>query len=316
MKSKTKLAAILLSIALTTACTPSENPDNQSAETEKTTSADTEETVSSPAEVKTADEAEPKIFAVIHKAGDPVETNGPDEYGIDWDTVLAEGFGEDFEYSDIVITGKPTKKEDLKDRWDIWEGREEWKENPSAQNVIKELNIPGFKDIYDSAECMVSVITYSPYDTAVMDIRTGKTHRSIITSHKEGENLSGVGYFMETGISFEGFYNTLLDVMTPEFANSLINGGRFYRYGDYLYARISDRGGDMSVVHREYELAQKNDTEIVIRTVFYCTDGSDLTFDPEKKDEYEKDFAENRFVLTENGWRADYFTLDRSKAAS
>ncbi len=119
--------------------------------------------------------------------------------------------------------------------------------------------------------------------------------------------------YRETDLSFEGFYNQLLEVMTPEFANSLIDGGRFYRYGDRLFVICASRGGDLSVVHREYEITERTDTEIVITEVCYCRkdDDPDLTYYPEKKDKYDKDYINNKFVLTENGWRCDFFSIDR-----
>lgn len=111
-----------------------------------------------------------------------------------------------------------------------------------------------------------------------------------------------------TGISYDSFYSALLDVFTPEKADSLISdaAGRIYSYDGALWLAAVSGGGDMSVVKTEYQVTEKTDDKILLkRTTWHVDIGDDPVYDPARDSEYEKKYADYSFVRTDQGWRAD-----------
>ena len=114
--------------------------------------------------------------------------------------------------------------------------------------------------------------------------------------------------YYQTGYNYDSFSQAVFNVFTEERAQKITD--RFKVYNGGLWTRDTGWGGP-SVYFAEYEISSLTDTEIVItRTEYYCSSGYE-TFDPDKKDEYEKNDYECKFVLTDKGWRAEkFFELD------
>ena len=111
-----------------------------------------------------------------------------------------------------------------------------------------------------------------------------------------------------TGISYDSFYNALLDVFTREKADDLISdaAGRIYSYNGALWIAAVSGGGDMSVVKTEYQVTEKTDDRITLkRTTWHVDIGDEPIYDPARDSEYEKKYADYSFIKTEQGWRAD-----------
>lgn len=115
-------------------------------------------------------------------------------------------------------------------------------------------------------------------------------------------------YYYQTGYNYSSFCQAVFNVFTEERAQKITD--RFKVYNGGLWTRDTGWGGP-SVYFTEYEISSLTDTEIVItRTEYYCSSGYEV-FDPDKKDEYEKNEDECKFVLTDKGWRAEkFFWLD------
>ena len=131
---------------------------------------------------------------------------------------------------------------------------------------------------------------------------------SIDVSEADGESYR---YYF-TGISYDSFYNALLDVFTREKADDLISdaAGRIYSYDGALWIGAVSGGGDTSVVKTEYQVTDKTDDRIVLkRTTWHVGIGDDLSYDPARDSEYEKEYADYSFVKTEQDWRADSMPL-------
>ena len=114
--------------------------------------------------------------------------------------------------------------------------------------------------------------------------------------------------YYQTGYNYDSFCQAVFNVFTEERAQKITDRFRVYNGG--LWARDTGWGGP-AVYFAEYEISSLTDTEIVItRTEYYQSSGYEV-FDPDKKDEYEKNDYECKFVLTDKGWRAErFFTLD------
>lgn len=91
----------------------------------------------------------------------------------------------------------------------------------------------------------------------------------------------------------------------------------FYSYNGELYMKGIGAGGSDSRVHREYEIIVNSDSEVQFNTVNYCInpDNVIIEYDEARKSEYIQERIPNRFIKTDNGWRAveiDGFFGDKS----
>lgn len=324
MKIKTKLAAILLSAAqaiLFSACTRSEDLPKKTEAMEESIVITMEEITSALSESETAEEVifttEPPLepVVVIHEKGAPTE---PDKYGIVW----GSGYGDD--EKEILLAGTPMDLDKLVNHWDLSEDVQKVKSwlddrdtgldsEGSLSEIFEELNIPEFEELYFRAYAATGSLTFTDDSSIIIpNIKRGSEVRFVYDYDDVNDDKS---YYsgIETGMSVDGFYNSMLEIFTPEFTKKRIEYSSLYAYDNRLYQAVGSRGGDLSVVHCEYELTEKTDTEIIITEVCYCRkdDDPDLTYYPEKKDEYDKDYINNKFVLTEKGWRCDFFSIDR-----
>lgn len=110
--------------------------------------------------------------------------------------------------------------------------------------------------------------------------------------------------YYQTGYNYSSFCQAVFSAFTEETAQKIIK--LFEAYNGGLWERDSGWGGGFAFF-REYEISSLTDTEIIIiRTEYYGSSGYEV-FDPDKKDEYEKNEDECKFVLTDKGWRAEKF---------
>ena len=113
-----------------------------------------------------------------------------------------------------------------------------------------------------------------------------------------------------SGISWDSFYEKMLEVFVKEVADELIFGnGLYYNYDGALWLKEASAGGDMSLVHAEYEMTNLDYLFIIDVTTYHVQIGEEPVFDPEKIDSYTTQGNRFGFILTDEGWRADMFSL-------
>ncbi len=170
---------------------------------------------------------------------------------------------------------------------------------------LEESDCGQISDCYKRAQSLALWLGHGISDFPTPDGTGAPTKSaSIDVSEADGE----VYRYYFTGISYDSFYNALLDVFTQEKADALISdaASSIYSYDGALWLGAVSGGGDMSVVKTEYQVTDKTCDRIVLkRTTWHIDTGEDPVYDPAKDNEYEKEYADYSFVYTERGWRAD-----------
>lgn len=130
----------------------------------------------------------------------------------------------------------------------------------------------------------------------------------------DGETRSTVhtGIYSETGIKYDSFYNAFLQVFTKEAADKTI---------EYLLPAIcpiildgelwvypATYGVQEGTVYYEYEIVKNTDTEVEFNEIRYSSWGANFAhyeYYPWLKELYGTSKYRNRFVKTDEGWRAE-----------
>ncbi len=117
--------------------------------------------------------------------------------------------------------------------------------------------------------------------------------------------------YNETGIKYDSFYNSLLDVFEEDVVKTALKKIETMispiSYNNEIWLFLT--GGispDVLVKHMEYRLVKSTDTELIFETILYKTEKVTLNtevYDPQHPEKYQTETVENIFVKTENGWR-------------
>lgn len=119
-----------------------------------------------------------------------------------------------------------------------------------------------------------------------------------------------------TGIDYESFCDAYLEVFTADAAERLFSAYSFFgSYQGELWMVITAMGANVYLVREEYELISKTEKEIVFRRTDFMEDFTlplygEPVYDPEKRDQYIQETFDYKFVQTENGWRAEEFSVN------
>lgn len=176
-------------------------------------------------------------------------------------------------------------------------------------DFLKESGCDQIGDCYKRAQSLALWLGYGISDFPTPNGTGASTESASIDVSESGGELYRY-YF--TGISYDSFYNALLDVFTQEKADELISdaANRIYSYDGALWIGAVSGGSDTSVVKTEYQVTDKTDDRIVLkRTTWHVDIGEEPIYDSAKDDEYVKEYADYSFVKTEQGWRADNMPL-------
>ncbi len=116
--------------------------------------------------------------------------------------------------------------------------------------------------------------------------------------------------YIESGYTYDSFYKAYLDVFVKETADTIFSRyPMFCTYNGELWYMGSSGCGNHWEVYQEYEILNETDTEFEFRRISYNVDNNEDIghYDPAKKDEYEKEYINFKFVLTKDGWRVEEF---------
>lgn len=211
----------------------------------------TEEITSALSESETTEEiiftTEPPLepVVVIHEEGVPAE---PDKYGIVW----GSGYGDD--EKEILLAGKPMDLDKLVNHWDLSEDVQKVKSwlddrdteldsEGSLSEIFEELNIPEFEELYFRAYAATGSLTFTDDSSIIIpNIKRGSEVR-FVYNYDDGKTYYSS---IETGMSVDGFYNSMLEIFTPEFTKKRIEYSSLYAYDNRLYQGVGSRGGDLS----------------------------------------------------------------------
>lgn len=114
------------------------------------------------------------------------------------------------------------------------------------------------------------------------------------------------GTFYEKGVTYDSFYNALCGVFAEEYIPQMTVYPFFLSYNGGVWLQSIGISIDTSIIHTEYEIIENTSSAVEFDTVHYCLGENDTAaeYDETKKDEYIQKRLRNRFVMTENGWRA------------
>lgn len=197
-------------------------------------------------------------------------------------------------------------------RWIGW--ADEWTQSHNEEykwhttgEFLDSLGVDGLKELYYKGKFLAYMtVTDNFSDIDGYNARTDPAVVSIPVHILNGISKSD---FVSSGFSYESFYSSWLDVFTEEWALILINrhSYTFRKYGDELYYQVTAGGGDISLVHTEYELVKQTEDEIEFLSVGYHVKiGEQPVYDPKLKDTYERKYLRYKFVKTADGWRIAY----------
>lgn len=119
-----------------------------------------------------------------------------------------------------------------------------------------------------------------------------------------------------TGIDYESFCDAYLEVFTISAAERLFSAySLFGSYQGELWLVGTSLGGNAYLVREEYELISKTENEIVFQRTDFMEDFTqplydEPVYDPEKRGEYIKKVYNYKFLKTDQGWRADEFSVN------
>lgn len=184
---------------------------------------------------------------------------------------------------------------------------EEWAKKYVDQWYVGEfldsLDDPAWKDLYCRALALVRLISTDNLIPAdAVSARADERAQLRID-----ETL---GYYMESGYTYESFLEAFYAVFTKETADTILSRYPFFcSYNGELWFLGTSAGGNVGEVFQEYELIEQTETALAFKRISYSVDiGEPLSdYDPAKKDEYNKTEVNFRFVKTEDGWRAAEF---------
>lgn len=206
----------------------------------------------------------------------------------------------------IEIDGVPLDPEDFVEfELDYeWEKRcvDTW---DNLGSFLDSLDNPEFKDLYCKALALVRLVStdnLKPADT--IDL---KNHASMDRNDPDSQIK---GTYFESGYTYDSFYKAYFDVFTQETADIVFSRySAFCSYNGELWYKMLSGTGNPWEVYQEYEILNETDTVFEFRRISYNVDNNEEIgqYDPAKKDEYEKEYINFKFILTTDGWRVEEF---------
>ena len=114
------------------------------------------------------------------------------------------------------------------------------------------------------------------------------------------------GVFHEKGVTYSSFYNELCGVFAEEYIPKMTVYPFFCSYNGGVWLQSIGISKDTSIIHTEYNIVENTSSAVEFDTVHYCIGENDMAadYDETKKNEYVQKTLCNRFVMTEDGWRA------------
>lgn len=176
---------------------------------------------------------------------------------------------------------------------------------------LDSLAIPELKDIYKKASALFARLSTSEFKPAFAAVGNDRKRASIEEMKNDG---LFAGEYYEWGYTYESFYNAFLSAFTEEAAEEIFKEYDFFlNYNGALFCKDTALGGNIWSggaweVRREYELISKSDTVIEFRRITFRDKDNkfNMEYIPERRDEYDIDYTGFKFVLTEDGWRAEF----------
>lgn len=205
----------------------------------------------------------------------------------------------------ITITGEPLSSDQLTD----FELDYEWAKNYVdiwyVGDFLDGLGDPAFKDLYCRALALARLISTDNIKVSSSVDLSAPAYLDIFN-----ERIEIPDRYMESGYTYDSFYEAFCSVFTQETADIIFSRYPFfYSYNGEMWFIGTSAGGNVGEVFQEYELMSQTDAELEFKRISYSVPiGEPLTdYDPAKKDEYQKTEVEFRFVKTSDGWRAEKF---------
>jgi len=262
--------------------TDSTDPDT-SSNTSSTSSADP--TLSNiPAESNTPIESEPSVSTVTTTSKPTTSKPQPIDLG---DGVVAkEPLLDKSQYVEFSLELHPEEY--------FW--REE------DEKFLDSLGLPEIKSLYIRAQTLCSYLSTS--DLPISEVNAYSERRWYDILIKNGKS------YAETGYTYDSVYNAYLSAFTEETTKEIFKNHDFLNYNDGFFCQMGAKGGNAWEVRREYELVSKSDTVIEFRRTTFSHDidfKPSTEYDPALRDQYAKEYIDFKFVMTENGWRAEKF---------
>ena len=120
-----------------------------------------------------------------------------------------------------------------------------------------------------------------------------------------GNSNEDFNRYFETRYKYSSFYQLYLNVFTEDMVIDLFNHYPFfYNYNDSLWTMETTLSGDISIVHKEYEIVESSSDIIRIqRKKYHVGEGEKIEFIPENINKYTVDYDYFTFLKTDNGWR-------------
>lgn len=212
--------------------------------------------------------------------------------------------------TDLEVTGTPLTTEQLADFSLDTQWAEDYVDNYDAGAFLDTLDEPQIKTAYCKALALVRLLSTENLEpSGAVDM---KNRAYILVSSKDNEIPQR---YMESGYTYDSFMSAYSEVFTEAILDTMLSRGDvFYPYnGELWYAGVS-AGGNGGEVHREYELISRTDTEVRFRRIMFSVGiGEPVTeYSAEKRGEYIQTSVDFRFVLTDDGWKADEFLNQQS----
>ena len=203
------------------------------------------------------------------------------------------------------VVGTPLAHEQLENFEFDYQVKKELIDYDTIVDFLDSLDNSEFKELYYKALSLVQLI-----DTVGFEIsdNVDASDKTYIEVKKYGKDYLHTYY--ETGYTYDSFYSAYCEVFTKETAEKTISHyPAFYEYNGELWYSVGSGSGNPREVLREYEIVSQTDTALEFRRISYQNDANndDEEYDPEKRDEYLKEYIDFKFVLTENGWRVEKF---------
>ena len=289
MKKKVKIITILLSAFLFCSCS-----DNGSD-----IAADIDTSISS-ASAETASDTDAEFTETRETETSAADSPAPK--ALDFYSALSLD-GKD----GLIITGEPLTPDKL-EKFQYWLVDLE-KDYTSLHDFLKILNIPEITDLCIRAQSLARMFSNEymwVIDELLKDDRSHK-NETVLDASAVGKSE----FFVESGRDFDSFAEAYLAVFTKSALDRIFSWYPcFASYNGELWFVSAAMTGDITVVHREYELITNTESEILFREIEYCIEvGEPFVYDQDKKEEYNTYTLDYKFVMTENGWRVDEFPI-------
>lgn len=298
MKRITKMTAMLLSAILLCSCTSSGIDDPIPTSDSPISAANAEETFVSETET---DSLTDSGLTETRDGGTSATASLPQPAPDFYSSLSLDG------KKGLVITGEPLNPDELQEyQYRLIDPEEKY----WASEFVESLNRPEITDLYIRAQSLVKIFSNEYLYVVEELLNEDHTHKN--ETVLDASAVGKYAYYVETGVKFDSFAEAWLEVFTKSALDRAFSWyNSFVCYNKELWFSSGAMTGDISVVHCEYELITNSESEVFFKQISYCVKSGEepLVYDPEKKDEYRTYPLEYKFVMTENGWRADEFPI-------